>query len=108
MGTNWAKLFFMNNYEKYQGWNQLSDTSDFFIEHWKKNRKEFECAYRGMKKGYFNNFELLEDHDHVINLKSYEDFVKVKYENLNTFYEKLKGRLQGVNIPNKDLKLDDD
>ena len=31
IGTNWAKLFFMNNYEKNEGWNELNDTKDFFI-----------------------------------------------------------------------------
>lgn len=61
MGTNWAKLFFMNNYTKEEGWDQLKETKDFFIENSKAQRTEFECAYRGMKKGYYNNFELLED-----------------------------------------------
>ena len=35
MGTNWAKLFFMNNYEKMEGWEQLKETKNFFIENWK-------------------------------------------------------------------------
>ena len=35
IGTNWAKLFFMNNYSKNEGWNELNDTKDFFIKNWK-------------------------------------------------------------------------
>lgn len=73
MGTNWAKLFFMNNYPKEEGWEQLRETKDFFIENWKAKRNEFECAYRGMKKGYFNNFELLEDNSKVVT--DFENFL---------------------------------
>ena len=92
IGTNWAKLFFMNNYSKIEGWNELNDTKDFFIKNWKQQRNEFECAYRGMKIGYFNNFEHLEEKEKIID--DYDDFVEIKYKNLKIFYDKLQAKLK--------------
>ena len=45
------------------------------MTNWKEKKDDFECAYRGLKKGYFNNFELLSDENKIIELNSYEDLV---------------------------------
>ena len=58
-----------------------------------------------MKKGYFNNFELLEDNSQVI--PSFEDFIQVKYENLEAMYEKLYAKVNDKEIPKRKLTMDD-
>ena len=107
MGTNWAKLFFMNGKLKEEGWDKLQETGNFFLQNSESKKSEFECAYRGMKKGYFNNFELLEDNDEVIHLQSYDDFVKVKYDNLDTYYKKLQAKVNDEEVPETTLSMRD-
>lgn len=105
MGTNWAKLFFMNNYSKEEGWAKLKEIKEFFVEKLKTAKQEFECALKGLKKGYFNNFELLEDDSQVI--PSFEDFIQVKYANLEAMYEKLYAKVTQKEVPKNNLTLDD-
>ena len=107
MGTNWAKLFYYNLKSKNEGWEKLKETGNFFLEKSDKRNSEFECAYRGMKHGYHNNFELMEDEDSLINLESYEDFAKVKFDNLETYFRKLKAKVNDEELPKASVSMED-
>ncbi len=94
MGTNWAQLFYTNNYDKLNGWTKLQSTGDFFKTNSKENNDEFECAFMGLKRGYYHNFELLEGEYPLYKLKSYDDMINLKYHSLSLYYNELKSFME--------------